>query len=116
MYNIVLDHGETMALNGRSLSICFGLSLLLLILFLHCISNISYHDIGKYQSSAQQTRRTGQCFLRKYCVISWSRYGLKRVLPWNFLFFISILLISCLLNGSKKTYHGKSKINCFYKT
>ena len=31
----------------------FGLSLFILILFLRKISNMCYHEIGKYQSSAQ---------------------------------------------------------------
>ena len=40
---------------------------------------------------------TGECCLGSHCVSSWSLYGLKRGIPWQFVFGFSLfLLILCL--------------------
>ena len=67
---------------------------ILLILRLTNISNKFYHDKKEYQLSAQHKRRTGDCFLEEHCVSSWTNYGLKRGITWNFfvyLYFINIM-------------------------
>ena len=68
----------------------------LLILCLPNVPNKIYHGTGEDQLSSQHKIRAGECCLGEHCVISWSNYGLKRGIPWTF-FFLSILLILCLL-------------------
>ena len=104
-YNSLSAYEESTYLKRVYFGIYYGLSLVLLIIFIHKLSNMTYHDIGEDQSNSQHKRRTGWCGLREHCVISWSSYGPKQCIPSNvFQFIISILLISCLYNISNKTY------------
>ena len=69
----------------------------LYILLISCLPNISnklYHVTGEYQLSAQHKISTGDCCLGEHFVNSWSSYGLKRGITWNFfvyLYFVDIM-------------------------
>ena len=96
-YNSLSAHEESTYLKRVYFGIYYGFSLVLLIIFIHKLSNMTYYDIGEDQSNSQHKRRTGWCGLREHCVISWSSYGPKQCIPSNvFQSIISILLISCL--------------------
>ena len=49
-----------------------------------------------------------ECCLVEHCVISWSSYGLKQVIPWHFFCFSSFILILCL------PVHEKHKHSIFW--
>ena len=51
--------------------------------------------------------RTGKCCLGESCVGSWSCYGLKQVIPWKFLWFLSVLfLLFFSVNENHQHVHG----------
>ena len=79
---------------------------ILLILFHPNISNKLYNGTGEDQLSAQHKIRTGECCLGETCVRSWSRYDLKRGIPWHFfvyLYFIQIMSSAVVLYHTKNT-------------
>ena len=100
---------------GNPLEFCCSLYILI-ILCLPNISNKLYHGKGGDQLSAKHKKRTGESCVGEHCVSSWSSYGLKQGIPWNFVMFISILLISCLPNVSNKTYNetGENQLSAEY--
>ena len=71
---------------GNPLAILF-ISVLLILCHPNVLNKL-YHDTGEDQLSSQQKICTGEYFLEEHCVISWSRYGLKRVIPWHFLVYL----------------------------
>ena len=82
------------------------------MLFIHKISNISYHYIGEDQLYAQHKIRTGEYLMVEHCVISYISYNIKWIIPWMvFHFMISVLLISCLSNVSNQTYQDTLEKN-----
>ena len=100
---------------NRGIPCHFFFSLLLLILFLHKNSNISYHDTGDDQLSVQHKGGLVSVALGERFARSWISYGLKQGISCQIL-FLSILLILCLPNVSNSPIITQEKINCLKNT
>ena len=86
-----------------------GLSPLFLV-FANVSKIISWHRIILIVCTIQS--RTGECFLWSRCVSSWSCYGLKRGIPWQFGFSFSLFLIFLYLPVHENHKH----IHCWNPT
>ena len=95
--------------------------LVLYILLILCHPNVSnklYHGTGEDQLSSQQKIRTGEYCLEERCVSSWIRYGLKRGIPWYFLFYLyfinitsSVVVLYHRILQNTKTFKMPTKVD-----